>query len=101
MDSAAMASPMRDEAKSLLAANRVCLKNVAQTNDPDLTTALDHLDRLLAEAANEPGGLNANSIAKLQDEMNADGLLFEVRVLRSRITHQKGTGNDPAKGGTI
>jgi hypothetical protein len=101
MDSAAMASPMRDEAKSLLAANRVCLKNVAQTNDPDLTTALDHLDRLLAEAADEPGGLNANSIAKLQDEMNSDSLLFEVRVLRSRIPHREGTGSEPAKGGTI
>jgi hypothetical protein len=101
LDSAAMASPMRAEAQSLLAANRVCLKNVAQSNDPGLTTALDHLDRLLAEAANEPGGLNANSIAKLQDEMNADGLLFEVRVLRSRITHQKRSGSDPAKGGTI
>jgi len=101
MDSAAMASPMRAEAQSLLAANRVCQKNVAQSNDPGLTTALDHLDRLLAEAANEPGGLNPNSIAKLQDEMNADGLLFEVRVLRSRITHQKRPGSDPAKGGTI
>jgi len=101
MDSAAMASPMRDEAKSLLEANRVCLKNVAQSRDPDLNTALDHLDRLLAEAANEPGGLNAKSIAKLQDEMNSDGLLFEVRVLRSRITHQEGIGSDPAKGGTI
>jgi hypothetical protein len=108
VDPAAMAAPMRDEARSLLAANRVCRKNVAQKDDPELTTALDHLDRLLAEAANEPGGLNAKSIAKLQDEMNSDGLLFEVRVLRSRITHRRGagnnsagTGNATAKGGTI
>jgi hypothetical protein len=101
MDSAAMVSPMRDEARSLLAANRVARKNAAHENDPDLTTALDHLDRLLAEAANEPGGLNAATIAKLQNEMNADGVLFEVRVLRSRIAHRKGTGNIPSEGGTI
>jgi len=101
MDPASMAAPMRDEARSLLAANRMCRKNMAQKDDPELTTALDHLDRLLAEAANEPGGLNAKSIAKLQDEMNSDGLLFEVRVLRSRITHAKGAGNSPAKGGSI
>jgi hypothetical protein len=108
MDSAAMVSPMRDEARSLLAANRVCRKNVAQADDPELTTALDHLDRLLAEAANEPGGLNAKTIAKLRDEMNSDSLLFQVRVLRSRIKHGKGAGNNPAgtggntaKGGTI
>jgi len=101
MDSAAMVSPMRDEARSLLAANRVARKDAAQADNPDLTTALDHLDRLLANAANEPGGLNAATIAKLQNEMNADGVLFEVRVLRSRIAHRKGTGNIPSEGGTI
>jgi len=66
-----------------------------------LTTPLDHLDRLLAEAANEPGGLNAGSIAKLQDEMNSDGLLFEVRVLRSRIASRKAAGNIRFEGGAI
>ena len=99
MDSAAMASPMRDEARSLLAANRVARKDAAQSDDPELKTALDHLDLLLGEAANEPGGLSAANIAKLQDEMNTDGVLFEVRVLRSRIAHRN--GNIPAKGGTI
>ncbi len=101
VDPAQMASPLRDEARSLLAANRVCRKNLAQTGDPAVATALDHLDSLLAEAANTPGGLNAQAIAKLQDEMNADGLLFEVRVLRSRMTSHKGTGANAAKGGTI
>ena len=101
MDSAQMASPLRDEARSLLAANRVCRKNLVKTSDPELATALDHLDSLLAEAANEPGGLNAGSIAKLQDEMNADALLFEVRVLRTRITDHARSGDNPAKGGTI
>jgi len=101
VESNEMVSPLRDEAKSLLAANRVCRKNVAPADDPALTTALDHLDRLLAEAANAPGGLNATALANLQDEMNADGLLFEVRVLRSRISHHSAAGNDHPKGGTI
>lgn len=101
LDSPAMTSPIRDEARSLLAANKVWREKAATTSDPDLTTALDHLDRLLAEAANEPGGLNARSIAKLQDEMNSDGLLFEVRVLRSRIATRKAAGNNPVKGGTV
>jgi len=100
-DPAAVASPMRDEAKSLLAANRVARKDAAQSDDPELTTALDHLDHLLADAANEPGGLNAQNIAKLQDEMNSEGVLFEVRVLRSRIAHRSGNETNPVKGGTI
>jgi hypothetical protein len=101
LDSTTTDAPMRDEARNLLAANRVCRKNAAQTDDPELNTALDHLDSLLAEAANAPGGLNAENISKLQDEMNSEAVLFEVRVLRSRIAHRKGTGDDPAKGGTI
>jgi hypothetical protein len=92
---------MRDEAKNLLADNRICRKNAAQSNDPELTTALDHLDSLLAETANQPGGLNAASIAKLQDEMNSEGVLFEVRVLRSRMAHHPETANNPETGGTI
>jgi hypothetical protein len=113
MDSAAMVSPMRDEARSLLAANQVCRRNLASKKDPkqdrnedqdrELTTALDHLDQLLGDAANEPGGLNAAAIARLQQEMNADGLLFEVRVLRSRMAHRAAgsNGTSPADGATI
>jgi len=81
-----IAAPLRDEAKSLLAANRVCRKNAEEENgDPALKSALDHLDHLLNEMANQPGGLSADSIAKFKQEMEADGLLFEVRVLRSRV----------------
>ena len=100
-DSTEMVSPLRDEARSLLAANRICRQNVKQEDDPALTGALDHLDRLLAELANEPGGLNSATITRLQDEMNKDGLLFEVRVLRSRIPHAQERGAEGSKGGTI
>ena len=103
LDPAAMASPMREQARQLLAANRVCRKNAAEKKDPELNTALDHLDSLLTEAANAPGGLNARNIANLQDEMNSDGLLFEVRVLRARMAHGKAAGSSSvaAEGGTI
>jgi hypothetical protein len=100
-DSAEMVSPLRDEARSLLDANRICRQNAKQNDDPALTGALDHLDRLLAELANEPGGLNSATIARLQDEMNKDGLLFEVRVLRSRIPHAQGAEANSSRGGTI
>ena len=77
-------SPLRDEARTLLAANRICRKNTEQNHDPDLATALARLDHLLAELANQPEGLDSAGITKLQDEMDSDRLLFEVRVLRSR-----------------
>jgi hypothetical protein len=97
----AMMPPLRDEARSLLAANHVCRQNAEKTGDPALEGALDHLDHLLAEMANQPGGLNSAAITRLQDEMTTEGLLFEVRVLRSRARDQKPGVRDHSAGGEI
>jgi hypothetical protein len=96
-DTEKMVSPLRDEARSLLAANRICRQNAEHDDDRALTSALDRLDHLLIELANQPGGLDGTTITRLQDEMNADGLLFEVRVLRSR----QAASTVHTKGGTI
>jgi hypothetical protein len=77
-------SPLRDEARTLLVANRICRKNTKRDDDPDLAAVLDRLDHLLAALANQPEGLDSADIARLQEEMNSNRLLFEVRVLRSR-----------------
>ncbi len=99
--SAEMVSPLRDEARSLLAANRVCRKDASQIGDPALTTALDHLEPLLAELANQSSELNSATIARLQKEMSRDGLLFEVRVLRSRMPDRQADSAKRSNGGTI
>jgi hypothetical protein len=100
-DSEEMVSPLRDEARSLLAANRICRQNAAKTDDPELAKALGRMDHLLDELANQPGGLNAATITRLQDEMDADGLLFQVRVLRSRIPEQQAAAAAGSKEGNI
>jgi len=100
-DNAEMVSPLRDEARSLLAANRVCQQDANRTDDPALATALDHLDQLLAELANQPEGLNTATITRLQSELQSDSLLFEVRVLRARIPDRQAAGESHSNGGTI
>jgi hypothetical protein len=97
---AELASPLRDEARSLLVANRKCRQEAEQSGDPALTKALDRLNTLLTTLANQPGGLNAGAIAQLQEQMDKDGLLFEVRVLRSRIPDRQTSANSPLNGGT-
>ena len=76
-------APMQAEARELLSANRLYRESVK--GDPALTAALDHLERVLIEVSNEPAGLTQARLDELQKEMNTDGLLFEVRVLRSRV----------------
>jgi hypothetical protein len=94
-------SPLRDEARSMLAANHICQKNARRQDDPRLATALSRLDHLLEELANQPGSFNVATLARLQKEANADGLLFEVRVLRSRLPDQQAAATGHMKGGTI
>lgn len=96
-----MVSPLRDEARSLLSANRICRKNAEQAKNPELESALGRLDHVLTEISDQPGGLNAASITRLKNELNADGLLFEVRVLRSRSRDQKQGAGVRMNGGEI
>jgi hypothetical protein len=98
---AEMISPLRDEARTLLTANRICLKNSKQDDDPALATALNRLDHLFGELADQPGTPSAATLTQLQKEMNADGILFEVRVLRSRIPDRDKTLAAQSKGSTI
>jgi len=78
-------APLQEEARELLADNRLYRESVKQSGDPTLVGALDHLERVLIEISNEPAGLTQARLDELQKEMNTDGLLFEVRVLRSRV----------------
>jgi hypothetical protein len=96
-----MVSPLRDQARTLLAANRICRQDAEKNDDRALANALKRLDRLLDGLANQQGDLNAAAISRLQEEMNSDSLLFEVRVLRSRIPDQPPALNNQANGGTI
>ena len=92
---AAEALPIQSEARQLLAANRLIRQSAKQSGDPQVDAALDRLERLLVEVANEPNGLDQADLNRLREEMNTDGLLFDVRVLRSRVPGSQGAGQQP------
>ncbi|QHS53221.1 hypothetical protein [Edaphobacter sp. 12200R-103] len=97
-------APLQAEARDLLSANRLYRESIRQQGDPALASALDHLERVLIEVSNEPAGLSQAKLDELQKEMNTDGLLFEVRVLRSRVqedVNRKGSTAVAGKGVSI
>jgi hypothetical protein len=84
---------LRAEARQLLDDNRLCRQALSSSSDPSMTAALDHLERVLLEIANSPGKLSSGDIAKIEQEMNTDSLLFQIRVLRVKASpHQPKTG---------
>jgi hypothetical protein len=94
-------APLQAEARDLLSVNRLYRESVKSSQDPVMANALDHLGRVLTEVANEPKGLSRARLDQLQKEMNTDGLLFEVRVLRSRVQEDvdESSGASPATKG--
>jgi hypothetical protein len=93
-------SPVRAEARDLLAQNRLYRESAAQVGDPTLSAALDHLERVLVEVANDPDGLSQADAMRLRKEMNSDGLLFEIRVLRTRVSDREDKDATQPKGAT-
>ena len=79
------ALPLRTEARELLASNRLVRQSAMQTGNLNVEASLDRLERLLMELSNEPDSLTEADLNRLKQEMNTDGLLFDIRVLRSRV----------------
>lgn len=79
------AVPLRGEARELLANNRLVRQSAIRAGDINVEASLDRLERLLVELANQPDEPNEADLHRLRQEMNTDGLLFDIRILRSRV----------------
>jgi hypothetical protein len=90
---------LQSEARELLASNRLYRVSASNGGDSQLAGALDRLEGVLAEIANDPK-LTAADIDRVRDDMNTKGILFEIRVLRARSSDQE-SGPGSAKGATI
>jgi hypothetical protein len=80
-------SQLQSEARELLASNRLYRASAGDAGDPALAAALDRLERVLAEVANNPT-LTSADLNRVRNEMNTGGILFEIRVLLSRSPDQ-------------
>jgi len=90
---------LQSEARELLASNRLYRATASHAGDPALAGALDRLEGVLAEVANDPD-LTAADLERVRNEMNTEGILFEIRVLRERGAETT-SGTKPAKGATV
>jgi hypothetical protein len=88
-DSGESTALVKAEAQDLLSANRLYRESAIKSGDPGFAAALDRLERVLVEVANEPDDASPARLAELQKELNTDGLLFEVRVLRSHVQDEQ------------
>jgi hypothetical protein len=78
---------MQSEARELLASNRLYRVTASNSGDSELAGALDRLEGVLVEIANDPN-LTAADLRRVRKDMNTKGILFEIRVLQARNQDQ-------------
>jgi len=109
-DEAAADRSLQATARELLTENRLyrtsaeradsTAKGAHEENDASLETILDDLEPVLVELANQPDHLNRAEIIHLRKEMNTSGVLFEIRVLRSKVPEPEPNASFAAMKGT-
>jgi hypothetical protein len=92
---------LQTEARQLLPDNRLYRQALPGGSDPMMTAALEHLERVLEEVANSPDKLKGADVERIEREMNTDGLLFQIRVLRTRSLPEETKDLPNRKGATI
>jgi hypothetical protein len=82
-------SAERDLAGNLVNANRLYRQTAAEAGEPGVASVLDDLERVLIEIAHSPGTVEGAQLEALRQRIEAEGLLFKVRVVGSQLRQEK------------
>ena len=82
-------SSERRTAEDLLDDNRLYRQTARTAGDGALASVLDDLERVLVEIANGPSDISARHLEELQRRIEAEGLLFKVRVVGSQVRQRE------------
>jgi CTP:molybdopterin cytidylyltransferase MocA len=76
-------------AEDLVASNRLYRQTAARAGDAGLASALDELERVLLQIAHSPSELTPAEFEQIQRRIEAQGILFKVRVIRSQVREKQ------------
>lgn len=78
-------SAERQRAEDLIAANRLYRRTAVQAGETAMASVLDDLERVLVEVARSPETLSSGELEALRQRIEAQGILFKVRVIESQV----------------
>jgi hypothetical protein len=84
-DGSADLSGERHSAQALAADNRIYRQTALRSGDKALAGVLDDLGRVLLEVANGPAEPDAAQLRRIQERIEARGILFKVRVVGQKV----------------
>jgi hypothetical protein len=89
-------SATQERASDLLTENRLYRQTADHTGDTAVSSVLDELDRVLLEIAHAPSRLSAEDLDQFRQRLQAEGILFKIRVLGSNVRNQEDAGAESA-----
>jgi hypothetical protein len=81
-------SAERQLADDLVASNRLYRQTAHQIGQANVAGVLDELERVLVEVARGPSTVSMQQLADIQQRIEAQGILFKVKVVGSEIRQQ-------------
>jgi hypothetical protein len=78
-------SAEQERAGDLVNESRLYRQTAAHTGDTAVANLLDELDRVLLDIAHQPSRISPGEFEKLHKRLEADAILFKVRVLGSNV----------------
>jgi hypothetical protein len=83
-------SSEQERAVDLVSENRLYRQTAGHTGDAAVASVLDELERVLLDITHAPSRLSPGELEKLRQRLEAEGILFKIRVLGSNVRNQEG-----------
>ena len=88
-------SEEQNRAQDLISENRLYRQAALRTGDKSVSNVLDELERVLLDVAHSPSKLNSAEFQQIRQRIEADGILFKIRVVGSNLREREAA---PVKG---
>jgi hypothetical protein len=87
-------SSEQERASDLISESRLYRQTASRAGDARVAGLLDDLDRVLLEISHLPSQLSPADQQKLRQRLEADGILFKIRVLGSTVRNEEEKGRE-------
>jgi hypothetical protein len=82
-------SAEQERAGDLVTETRLYRQTAARTGDTRITGVLDELERVLVDITHAPSQMTPGQLEELRQRLEAEGILFKIRVLGSNVRNQE------------
>ena len=94
-------SQSKQLAQDLVQSNRLYRQTALRDGDAGMANVLDDLERVLLNISHSPNEISAEDLASLQHQIEAQGILFKVRVIETQVQEKQKTAGPHLPGSVL